>query len=49
MVATLDNWDLTVAGERYRSDGSWSLFSGEEAPALVDFWRFTLGFSYRFD
>jgi hypothetical protein len=49
MVIQLDDWDFTLSGERYVSDGKWSLYSGEESPALVDFWRFTIGFVYPFD
>jgi hypothetical protein len=48
LVTTVRDWEFSVVGERYRSDGSWSLYSGEESPALVDFWRFSLGVSYRF-
>ncbi|AQA19132.1 hypothetical protein BST95_13660 [Halioglobus japonicus] len=49
LVASMNNWRVTVAGERYRSDNSWSLYGGEEAPALVDFWRATLALDYRFE
>ena len=46
---TLGDWVLEVQAERYRSDSSWGLYSGEEAPALVNFWRGTLGLTWRFD
>ncbi|MBT4521410.1 MAG: DUF3570 domain-containing protein [Halieaceae bacterium] len=49
MVVSLKDWDFTVVGERYRSDNSWSLYSGDESPALVDFWRFSVGFNYSFN
>ncbi|MEE4277486.1 MAG: DUF3570 domain-containing protein [Halieaceae bacterium] len=43
------NWRVSLFGERYQSDGDLGLGGGEEAPAIVDFWRFTLGMTYRFD
>ncbi len=46
----LDNWLITVSGERYHSDADLALDSdNEEAPGLVDFTRFTTGFTYRFE
>jgi hypothetical protein len=48
LVADLDAWRITLQGERYRSDNGWSLYGGDAAPALVDWWRFTLGLNYRF-
>jgi hypothetical protein len=35
--------------ERYESDNDWGLYDGEAAPALVNFWRATIGISWRFD
>ncbi|MEL0193301.1 MAG: hypothetical protein VW865_13510, partial [Halieaceae bacterium] len=45
----LGDWQIETQAERYQSDGGWGLFSGEEAPALVDFWRATVGLTWRFD
>ena len=44
----LGNWALSVAGERYQTDESWGLYSGEESPGLVDYWRYTFGLDYKF-
>ncbi len=45
-----DNWLLTASGQRYISDAGFALQSVDEiAPGLVDFNRFTLGLSYRFE
>jgi hypothetical protein len=44
----IGNWSVNATGERYRSDESWSLYSGDEAPGLVDFWRFSFGVDYVF-
>ena len=45
----LGDWAFEVQAERYKSDGKWGLYSGESAPALVDFWRGTVGVIWRFD
>lgn len=48
----LDQWTLTAAAQRYVSNADWALQppdSEDEAPGLVDFNRFTIGASYRFD
>jgi hypothetical protein len=45
---TTGPWTLSLAGERYKSDNDWGLFGGEESPALVNFWRGSVGFDYRF-
>jgi len=45
----LGDWTAEAQLERYVSDHSWSTFSGQAAPALVDFWRGTIGISWRFD
>jgi len=44
----LGNWAFNLVGERYRSDESWGLYSAEESPALVDYWRYTFGLDYVF-
>ena len=44
----INDWTLTLAGERYTSSESWALGSGEESPALVKFYRFTIGLDYSF-
>jgi hypothetical protein len=44
----IGDWSLHLVGERYRSDESWGLYSGEESPALVDFWRYSVGLNYVF-
>ncbi len=45
----IGRWSLNLVGERYRSDNDWGLYGGEESPALVDFWRGSVGFDYRFE
>lgn len=45
----LGDWIAEVQLERYVSDHSWGTFGGGEAPALVDFWRGTVGVIWRFD
>lgn len=42
-------WQLEAQLERYKSDHDWGLFSGEAAPALVNFWRATIGVNWQFD
>ena len=48
-VTSLGDWQFTVSGERYSTSESWGLYSGEESPALVKYWRFTIGLDYSFD
>jgi hypothetical protein len=48
-AVTLGDWVLELEAERYMSDASWGLYDGETAPALVDFWRGTVGIVWRFD
>lgn len=48
-AVTLGNWVLELEAERYMSDTRWGLYDGETAPALVDFWRGTVGIVWRFD
>ena len=43
------DWVFELQGERYKSGGGWGLHSNEAAPALVDFWRGTVGVIWRFD
>jgi hypothetical protein len=45
----LGDWGIEAQAERYRSNNDWGLFDGDAAPALVDFWRATVGLSWRFD
>ena len=42
------NWAITAVGERYETDKSWGVYSGEESPALVDYWRYSFGLDYIF-
>ncbi|MCP4210232.1 MAG: DUF3570 domain-containing protein [Halieaceae bacterium] len=44
----IQNWEVSVDAERYRTDESWGVFSGEESPGLVDFWRYGIGLNYIF-
>jgi len=42
------DWSVNVTGERYQTRESWGLYSGEESPALVDYWRYSIGLDYIF-
>lgn len=44
----MGNWSLNLTGERYESSESWGLYSGDESPALVDYWRYSIGLDYTF-
>ena len=44
----IGNWSLNLTGERYQTKQSWGLYRGEEAPALVEFWRYSMGLNYVF-
>ncbi len=44
----LGDWTLNLNLERYRSDGDWGVYSGDESPALVEFWRAGIGLDYVF-
>ncbi len=44
----LGQWTLNVTAERYRSREHYGLYDGEESPALVAWWRGSVGLSYRF-
>ena len=41
-------WKLELQAEKYKTDPSWSISKGEDSPALVEFWRLSLGIRYRF-
>lgn len=46
---SIERWMLTASAERYASYGDRGLNSvAEEAPALLEFTRYTVGFNYRF-
>ncbi len=44
----LGDWSINLAGERYSSSGSLGLDSADEAPGLVDYWRYSIGLDYTF-
>ena len=48
-VALGESWTLELEAERYMTDADWGAFDGAAAPALVDFWRGTVGITWRFD
>ena len=48
-VALGESWTLELEAERYMTDAEWGVFDGDAAPALVDFWRGTVGITWRFD
>ncbi len=48
-VALGECWTLELEAERYMTDAEWGVFDGDAAPALVDFWRGTVGITWRFD
>ena len=48
-VALSNSWTLELEAERYMTDAGWGMFDGSAAPALVDFWRGTVGVIWRFD
>ena len=48
-VALGESWTLELEAERYMTDADWGVFDGDAAPALVDFWRGTVGITWRFD
>ena len=48
-VSLSDTWTLELEAERYKTDPNWGLYHGDEAPALVNFWRGTIGLIWRFD
>lgn len=47
-VTDINDFTFTLSGERYSTSESWGLYSGDESPALVKYWRFTVGLDYRF-
>lgn len=48
MRRDIGNWSVNLAGERYMTDEGWGLYSGDESPGLVDFWRYSIGLDYTF-
>jgi hypothetical protein len=44
----IGNWQINADAERYKTDESWGVYSGEESPGLVDFWRYGVGLNYTF-
>ena len=44
----IGNWSVNLAGERYMTDESWGVYSGDESPGLVDYWRYSIGLDYIF-
>ena len=45
----LGDWLFEAQVERYTTSATGSISSIDTAPALVDFWRGTVGISWRFD
>ena len=41
-------WKFELQAERYKTDPAWSISKGKDSPAIVDFWRLSLGMRYRF-
>ena len=48
-LALGESWTLELEAERYVTDADLGVYEGEAAPALVDFWRGTVGIIWRFD
>jgi len=44
----IGNWSVNLTGERYETSESWGLYSGDESPGLVDYWRYSIGLDYVF-
>ena len=44
----IGNWSVNLTGERYETDESWGLYSGDESPGLVEYWRYSIGLDYTF-
>ena len=44
----LRNWRFELQAEKYRTDDDWGVSSRDSSPALVEFWRASLGVRYRF-
>jgi len=42
------NWAVNLSGERYTTSEDWGVYSGEESPALVKYWLYSVGFDYTF-
>ncbi len=45
---TVGNWTLNATGERYTTSEDFGIYSGDESPALVKYWRYSIGFNYSF-
>jgi hypothetical protein len=45
---TVGDWTLNLTGERYTTSEDWGIYSGDESPALVKYWRYSIGFDYVF-
>ena len=45
---TIGDWNINATGERYTTSEDWGIFSGDESPALVKYWRYSIGFNYTF-
>ena len=48
VTTDLDRWSFTISGERYVAREDWALDGGDESPALIKFWRATVGLDYSF-
>ena len=44
----IGNWSINLDAERYKTDGGWGIYNGDESPGLVDFWRYGVGLNYVF-
>ncbi len=44
----IGNWAINLSGERYTTSAGWGVYSGEESPAPVKYWRYTFGLDYIF-
>jgi len=44
----IGNWVVNMAGGRYETDNSWGVYSGDESPALVEYWRYSHGLDHVF-
>ena len=44
----IGDWSVNLTGERYMTDESWGVYSGDESPGLVDYWRYSIGLDYIF-
>ena len=44
----IGNWVVNMVGERYETDNSWGVYSGDESPAPVEYWRCSYGLDHVF-